>query len=82
MKKTGDTKMAWVRIEFEYTCPICGDVQFDTISAYINDLGRDISKNVAKGYCTACNACMEYSDMLDISKITIPVRDNFGASIF
>ena len=74
--------MAYTSVEFECICPFCNEVVITNRNAYISDMGDDIWYYVIEEYCTACNAGMAFSKTMDVAKVSIPVRDNFGASIF
>jgi len=74
--------MAWVTIEVEYVCQFCGDVHIDNPNKLIREIGTDVSKCRDVRCCSQCDACFGVFDGMDIAKISIPVRDNFGASIF
>jgi len=74
--------MSWTSIEFECVCPFCNEAIIVDRNAYISDIGDDIWYYVIEEYCTACNASMALSKTMDVAKVSIPVRDNFGTSIF
>ena len=74
--------MSWTRIEIEYTCPLCDNVHILSTSVIVYNIGDDVPKISEHQHCTKCNVSFGISEGMDISKLTIPVRDNFGASIF
>lgn len=74
--------MAWVKIELEYTCPICGGIQIINQSAYIRYMGKKASLRSGYQHCADCESLYGIIKELDVSRMSITVKDNFEISIF
>ena len=75
--------MPWADIEIEYTCPVCKDVcvEYDSILSN-NSIMKDIESVMGTRYCLVCDAYIEQADSMVVTRMAIPLIDNFGASIF
>jgi len=74
--------MSWTSVELEYVCPFCNNVVVTNTNTFITDIGDGIGHYLVDEYCTVCNASMALPGSMVITRVSIPVRDNFGASIF
>jgi len=74
--------MAWVMLEIEYVCPLCGALSIEFYRVLIRNVKNDIRKYIklSTRYCIECEVS-ELSLPMDVARISMPEKDSFGASL-